>query len=68
MVEVAKAFAEAGFKIIVTENTCNLIREAGIEAERVNKFYEGRPNILDLITNGKNPVGCKFSCRQGKHA
>ena len=44
-------------------NTCNLIREAGIEAERVNKLYEGRPNILDLITNGKiqlvvnSPVG-----------
>ena len=63
VVEVAKAFAEAGFKIIATENTCNLIREAGIEAERVNKLYEGRPNILDLITNGKiqlvvnSPVG-----------
>ena len=60
---MAKAFAEAGFKIIATENTCNLIREAGIEAERVNKLYEGRPNILDLITNGKiqlvvnSPVG-----------
>ena len=63
VVEVAKAFAEAGFKIIATENTCNLIREAGIKAERVNKLYEGRPNILDLITNGKiqlvvnSPVG-----------
>ena len=36
---------------------------AGIPAERVNKLQEGRPNILDLITNGKidlivnSPVG-----------
>ena len=39
------------------------IKEAGIEAEKVNKLSEGRPNILDLITNGNidiivnSPVG-----------
>ena len=27
--------------------------QAGISAERVNKLYEGRPNILDMITNGQ---------------
>ena len=63
VVEVARQFAENGFKIIATETTCKLINEAGIPAERVNKLQEGRPNILDLITNGKidliinSPVG-----------
>ena len=63
VVEVARLFAEDGFKIIATETTCKLINEAGIPAERVNKLQEGRPNILDLITNGKidlivnSPVG-----------
>ena len=63
VVEVARLFAEDGFKIIATETTCKLITEAGIPAERVNKLQEGRPNILDLITNGKidlivnSPVG-----------
>ena len=63
VVEVAKAFADDGFKILATENTCKLIKEAGIEAEKVNKLSEGRPNILDLITNGNidiivnSPVG-----------
>ena len=63
VVEVAQAFAEDGFKILATGNTYELIREAGIEAEKVKKLYEGRPNILDLITNGKidlivnSPVG-----------
>lgn len=63
VVEVARLFAEDGFKIIATETTCKLINEAGIPAEKVNKLQEGRPNILDLITNGKidlivnSPVG-----------
>lgn len=63
VVEVAKIFAEDGFKIVATGNTCDLIREAGIEAERVKKRYEGRPNVQDLITNGSiqliinSPIG-----------
>ena len=63
VVEVARLFAEDGFKIVSTETTCKLINEAGIPAEKVNKLQEGRPNILDLITNGKidlivnSPVG-----------
>lgn len=63
VVEIGKLFHECGFKILATESTCRLINEAGIPAERVNKLQEGRPNILDLITNGKidlivnSPVG-----------
>ncbi len=61
--EVAKIFAEDGFRILATGTTCDIIREAGIEAEKVKKLYEGRPNILDMITNGQidlivnSPVG-----------
>ena len=46
-------FSELGFRIIATGNTCKAIQAAGIEAERINKLYEGRPNILDAITNGE---------------
>ena len=53
VVEVAKDFAETGFKIIASKNTCKLIRENGIEAEMINKLQEGRPNMLDLMMNGK---------------
>ncbi len=52
IVEIAQLFKEAGFKILATGTTYDLITGSGIEAERVNKLYEGRPNILDLITNG----------------
>lgn len=63
VVEVARSFADSGFKIVATGGTYDLISEAGIPAARVKKLYEGRPNIADMITNGEiqliinSPVG-----------
>ena len=51
--EVAKRFHEAGFAIIATRHTKAIIEEAGIPVEFVYKMSEGRPNIYDIITNGK---------------
>ncbi len=53
LVEIAKGFAECGFAIMATGRTCDMIRAAGIEAQKINKINEGRPNILDEMTNGK---------------
>ena len=61
--EIAELYAEAGFNIVATGNTHKLITDAGIPAEKVKKLYEGRPNIMDLITNGNidlvinSPIG-----------
>ncbi len=61
--EIAKSFYEDGFQILATGNTCDTIAAAGIPVTKVKKLYEGRPNILDLMTNGKidlivnSPVG-----------
>ncbi len=49
--DVAKQFAECGFKIAATEGTYDILTSFGIKAEKVNKLHEGRPNIIDLITN-----------------
>lgn len=63
VIEIAQLFHDAGFEILATQGTYNLITEAGIDAEPVKKLQEGRPNILDLITNGNidlivnSPVG-----------
>ena len=63
IVEVARSLANDGFALIATGRTCDLIAEAGIPVKKVKKLYEGRPNILDLITNGKidlivnSPIG-----------
>lgn len=53
LIEVARALYEDGFKIMATGRTCDMIREAGMEAEKIAKLNEGRPNILDAITNGQ---------------
>lgn len=63
VVEVGQGFQKTGFKIYATRGTWMLFQEAGIEATLVKKLYEGRPNVLDLITNGEldliinTPVG-----------
>jgi len=53
LVEVAKGFADCGFKLIATGGTCDMIREAGIPCEKIFKLQQGRPNVLDAITNHK---------------
>ena len=53
VVEVAKSFHESGFRILATGSTYDKIVEAGIPAKKIKKLCEGRPNILDAITNGK---------------
>ena len=53
VVEVAQDFVRAGFKIIASKHTCELLHANNIEAEKINKLQEGRPNMLDLITNEK---------------
>ena len=61
--EVAKSFHEAGFQIMATGSTYDMIIKEGIPAEKIKKFTEGRPNTLDIITNGKvhliinSPIG-----------
>ena len=51
--EVAKAFNDCGFKILATGSTYDLIASLGIPAEKIKKMQEGRPNIVDAITNGQ---------------
>jgi carbamoyl-phosphate synthase large subunit len=53
VVEVARRFAEMGFSIKATEGTRRCLLDAGIEAEHILKMHEGRPNIVDAISNGE---------------
>ncbi len=41
----------AGLKIIATEGTHLFLKQNGVESEKILKLHEGRPNILDAITN-----------------
>jgi carbamoyl-phosphate synthase large subunit len=51
--EIGESFIDAGFKIVATSGTKEALKEAGIEATKVLKISEGRPNISDMITNNE---------------
>ena len=51
LIEVATGFYECGFKLMGTGRTCDIMVAAGLPAQKVAKINEGRPNILDKITN-----------------
>jgi carbamoyl-phosphate synthase large subunit len=65
LVEIAEGFNACGFSLMATGKTCDKITEAGIPVRRISKISEGRPNILDEITNGtiqlivNTPIGKK---------
>lgn len=52
--DVAKKYADLGFKIYATEGTANYLHEYGINAITVKKIHEDkRDNTLTLIESGK---------------
>jgi carbamoyl-phosphate synthase large subunit len=53
MVKPVKRLIDLGFKVVATGGTADFLRRHGIEAQRVNKVLEGRPHVVDLMTDGK---------------
>ncbi len=51
LLKVAQGLYQCGFSIIATGGTYKMITEAGIPAQKIAKIDEGRPNVLDCITN-----------------
>ncbi|WP_417246898.1 carbamoyl-phosphate synthase large subunit [Celeribacter sp.] len=53
MVEAMQTLVDLGFEIVATRGTAKFLKENGIESQIVNKVYEGRPNIVDMMKNGE---------------
>jgi carbamoyl-phosphate synthase large subunit len=53
LAEVGKAFAGLGFRLRATAGTHAFLAEHGVASEPILKQHEGRPNIVDGITNGE---------------
>ncbi len=53
ILEAARLLVDMGFEIVATGGTARFLDEAGIDCAQVNKVYEGRPNIVDLLKNGE---------------
>ncbi len=51
--EVARQFADLGFKIKATTGTHDFLASKGIPSEPILKEHEGRPNVTDAIKNGE---------------
>ena len=63
ILEAARIVSDLGFDIIASRGTAAYLAENGIAAEVVNKVYEGRPNIVDLMKDGK--VQLVFNTTEG---
>ena len=52
-VEVARNLQELGYGLCATSGTRKYLAEHGIVAQYINRRAEGRPNIIDALTNGE---------------
>jgi carbamoyl-phosphate synthase large subunit len=65
-IEAARQLQQLGFRLVGTSGTARVLREAGIEIESLRKVQEGRPNVLDYMTNGE--IQLIFNTPSGKGA
>ncbi|MDE3239502.1 MAG: carbamoyl-phosphate synthase large subunit [Paracoccaceae bacterium] len=63
MAESVRQLTNLGFEIVATRGTASFLSEAGVTCDLVNKVYEGRPNIVDMLKNGD--VALVFNTTEG---
>ncbi len=53
MIEAAQVLVAQGFTLIATRGTQSWLDGHGVPCELVNKVYEGRPDVVDLLKDGQ---------------
>ncbi|WP_170429676.1 carbamoyl-phosphate synthase large subunit [Ruegeria arenilitoris] len=53
MLEAAQVLTEQGFQLIATRGTQSWLSSHGVECDVVNKVYEGRPDVVDMLKDGQ---------------
>jgi carbamoyl-phosphate synthase large subunit len=53
LVETAKILIDLEFDLVATRGTRAFLEQYGIGCEVINKMYEGRPNIYDMLKNSE---------------
>jgi carbamoyl-phosphate synthase large subunit len=61
-----RLLASLGFKIEATGGTQRFLEVEGISSQKINKFSEGRPHVVDAIKNGR--VQLVFNTTEGAQA
>lgn len=64
--EVVRMLHELGFKVVATSGTQRYLVDQGVPTEKINKVLEGRPHIVDAITNGD--IQLVFNTTEGPQA
>ncbi|AUH32728.1 carbamoyl-phosphate synthase large subunit [Paracoccus tegillarcae] len=49
----ARDLIAMGFQIVATSGTADFLASEGVQSQRVNKVYEGRPNVVDRLKNSE---------------
>jgi len=65
-VELGRELTELGFEIVSTRGTASALQQAGVNCGIVNKVYEGRPHIVDMIKN--NEIDFIINTTEGKQS
>ncbi|MDD3650143.1 carbamoyl-phosphate synthase large subunit [Immundisolibacter sp.] len=66
LLQVARDLLRFGFELVATRGTAQVLADAGIPCTVVNKVKEGRPHIVDMITNGD--IAFVLNTTEGKQA
>ena len=65
-VSLGKQLVDLDFELVATRGTARILREQGVECQMVNKVYEGRPHVVDMIKNEE--IALIINTTEGKKA
>jgi carbamoyl-phosphate synthase large subunit len=66
ILDAVRLLTALGFKVMATVGTQHFLLDQGVNAAKINKVAEGRPNIVDAIKNGE--VQLVFNTTEGATA
>ena len=61
ILDAVRLLSSVGFRVIATSGTQRYLADNGVPTEKINKVLEGRPHIVDAITNGEVVVVVSLS-------
>ncbi|NHQ75126.1 carbamoyl-phosphate synthase large subunit [Roseovarius gahaiensis] len=53
LIEAARLLVDIGFDLVATRGTARFLEDHNIVCDVVNKVYEGRPNVVDMLKDGQ---------------
>jgi len=66
MLEAAQRLVRLGFSLVATRGTQTWLTDNDLDCAQVNKVYEGKPDIVDMLKNGE--IALVFNTTEGTQA